>query len=153
MRIYEAELTEELLETLIGFSKDWEAEKSCTGYRENTREDIEGRRIFLAEEDGTVLGYAFGQSTKSEKMSSIMAEGTPYFGIDEIYVISERRSEGIGQALFRYIEENIEEEYIVLGTATKNYKAILHFYIDELGMSFWSASLYKKLPKKGKEDD
>ncbi|MBQ1508327.1 MAG: GNAT family N-acetyltransferase [Erysipelotrichaceae bacterium] len=151
VRIYEAPLTEELLEKLIAFSVDWEEENSCTGYRANTKEDIEGRRIFLAEEDGEILGYLFGQSVKAEKMSSIMKEGTPYFGVDEIYVIPKRRSKGIGSALFRALEEAIDEEYIVLGTATKNYKAILHFYIEELGMSFWSASLYKKIPKKGRK--
>jgi len=42
------------------------------------------------------------------------------------------------------MEEQVEEEYIVACTATKNYKAILHFYIDEVGMIFHSASLYKK---------
>ena len=38
-----------------------------------------------------------------------------------------------------------EAEYFVLGTATKNWKAILHFYLDEIGMDFWSARLFKKL--------
>ena len=32
-------------------------------------------------------------------------------------------------------------------TATKNFRAILRFYIDELGMAFWSARLYKKIEK------
>jgi len=42
------------------------------------------------------------------------------------------------------MEEQVEEEYIVACTSTKNYKAILHFYIYEVGMIFHSASLYKK---------
>ena len=41
-------LTQELMERLIAFSEDWAAEKSCTGYRANTPEDIEGNRVFLA---------------------------------------------------------------------------------------------------------
>ena len=36
---------------------------------------------------------------------------------------------------------------MMVGTATKNYRAILHFYIDELGMEFWSARLFKRLKK------
>jgi len=36
-------------------------------------------------------------------------------------------------------------EFIMLSTATKNYKSILHFYIDELGMDFWNARLFKKI--------
>ena len=59
----------------------------------------------------------------------------------------EWRSQGVGSALFRYMETRVrpDAEYLMLGTATKNYKAILHFYIDELGMDFWSAALFKKL--------
>ena len=34
---------------------------------------------------------------------------------------------------------------IMLIAAAKNYRAILHFYIDELGMDFWSARLFKKI--------
>ena len=36
-------------------------------------------------------------------------------------------------------------EMMMLSTATKNWKAIMHFYIDEIGMNFWSAKLYKRL--------
>ena len=58
------------------------------------------------------------------------------------------RNEGIGRALFLFAEQAVGEagiEFIMLSTATKNYKRILHFYIDELGMDFWSARLFKKL--------
>ncbi len=148
MRIYEAQLNDELLENLIAMSAEWEAENSCYGYRKNDRSDIAGNRIFLAEQDGAVLGYLFGSTEKSERPSSVMAEGTPYFEIEELYVVPEHRSEGIGRALFRFVEREVQTmgiEYIMLGTATKNYKSILHFYIDELGMEFWSARLFKRI--------
>ena len=38
--------------------------------------------------------------------------------------------------------------HIFLSAATKAYKRTLHFYIDELGMEFWSARLFKKLCEK-----
>ena len=38
-----------------------------------------------------------------------------------------------------------EAEYMVLSTATKNWRAIFHFYLDELEMTFWSARLFKKI--------
>ena len=38
-----------------------------------------------------------------------------------------------------------EAEVLFLSTASKNWRAILHFYIDELGMEFWNARLYKRL--------
>lgn len=148
MKIYEAELRQDLLETLIAMSGDWEAENSTYGYRKNDPSDIAGNRIFLAEREGVILGYLFGQVVQAERSSSILEKGAPYFEIEELYVVPRHRSEGIGRALFDFAEKTIRREgvqYLMLSTATKNYKRILHFYIDELGMDFWSARLYKKL--------
>ena len=48
---------------------------------------------------------------------------------------------------FRYAEDAVrcDARYIVLSTASKNWKAVFHFYLDELGMNFWSARLFKKI--------
>jgi len=146
--IYEAKPNDELIAKLISMSADWEAENSTYGYRKNDRSDIEGNRIFLAEQDGEILGYLFGHEEKSERASSIMADGTPYFEIEELYVVPSHRSESIGRSLFHFAEQAVKAagvEFIMLSTATKNYKSILYFYIDELGMDFWSARLFKKL--------
>ena len=148
MNIYEAKLNDELLEKLISMSAEWEAENSTYGYRKNDRSDIEENRIFLAEQDGEILGYLFGHEEKSERASSIMADGTPYFEIEELYVVPSHRSKGVGRMLIQDVEQAVKAvgiEFIMLSTATKNYKSILHFYIDELGMDFWSARLFKKL--------
>ena len=149
MEIYETVLDDKVLKALIRLSKDWAAENSCYGYRQNDKSDIEGNRIFLAEESGDVVGYLFGKVNRSEQMKSIMPEGTPYFEVEELYVVPERRSRGIGEKLFRYAEETVktDAEYMVLSTATKNWKAIFHFYLDELNMTFWSARLFRKIEK------
>jgi ribosomal protein S18 acetylase RimI-like enzyme len=147
MTVYEVELDDAVLAKLIRFSEDWARENSCFGYRPNERSDVEGNRIFLAEDGGEVVGYLFGKVCKSERMTSVMPEGTPYFEVEEIYVVQERRSRGIGKALFRHAENAVKEEaeYVVLSTAVKNWKAIFHFYLDELDMRFWSARLFKKI--------
>ncbi len=148
MRVYEADWSEELEREMIRFSRDWEAEDSCRGYRANTHEDLAGRRVFLAEADGAILGYLFGLRETAEKASTVMDAGTPYFEIEEIYVRPERRSQGIGRRLFALAEQAAREDglpFLMLSTATKNARAILHFYLDELDMSFWSARLFKKL--------
>ena len=149
MVIHEVPLDGGVLERLIALSEDWAAENSCFGYRPNTREDIEGNRIFLAEEDGNVAGYLFGRVYPSKQMQSIMPEGTLYFEVEELYVVPEKRSRGIGAKLFRYAEEAVkaDAEYMVLSTATKNWKAVFHFYLDELDMTFWSARLFRKIRK------
>ena len=147
MVIHEAVLNDDVLAQLIRLSEDWAAEDSCYGYRPNDRTDIEGNRIFLAEENGKVAGYLFGKVYPSKQTKSVMPEGTPYFEVEELYVASEKRSRGLRAQLFRYAEEAVkqEAEYMVLSTASKNWKAIFHFYLDELGMTFWSARLFKKI--------
>ena len=147
MTFHEVNLNEEVLDLLIRFSEDWAAENSCYGYRPNDRTDIEGRRIFFAEDGGIVAGYLFGRVYPSEQMKSIMPEGTPCFEVEELYIVPGRRSQGVGAKLFRYTEEAVkpEAEYMVLSTATKNWKAIFHFYLDELDMTFWSARLFKRI--------
>ena len=135
------------MEKLISLSKDWEVEDSCYGYRANEKADIDGNRVFLAEENGEILGYLFGKMYKAENMKSIIPDETPYFEVEELFVVSSRRSKGIGSALFRYAENILktDTDYILLSTATKNYKAVLNFYLDELDMNFWSARLFKKI--------
>ena len=83
----------------------------------------------------------------AERQTSIYDLGTKWFEVEELYVRPEYRNQGVGQALFRHMEQVAadEAEMILLGTATKNFRAILHFYIDELGMEFWSARLFKRL--------
>ena len=71
-----------------------------------------------------------------------------YFEIEELYVHPSYRSRGIGKQLMESLEKELKKkglEMMVLSTATKNWKAIMHFYIDEVGMNFWSARLYKRL--------
>ena len=149
MIIHEVTLDDEVLGQLIRFSENWAKENSCYGYRANDKTDIGGNRIFFAEDGDKVIGYLFGNIYRSEQMKSIMPEGTPYFEVEELYIVPERRSQGIGTQLFKYAEETVksEAEYMVLSTATKNWKAIFHFYLDELDMTFWSARLFKKIGK------
>lgn len=147
MEISEVSLDPWVLRQLMEMSADWEAEGSCWGYGKNEYEDLSGNRIFLAEESGGIIGYLFGHQRRAEKSNSILQEGVEYFEVEEIYVKPAHRSQGVGSALFRYVEECVrpEADYVLLCAAAKNFRAVLHFYIDELGMEFWSARLFKKL--------
>lgn len=147
MKYIERSLTPEVLESLLKMSADWAAENSCRGYYPNELSDIQGNRIFLALEAETPVGYLFGHMARAERASTVMQENTPFFEVEELYIVPSHRSKGLGGALFRYAEQCVrpEAEYILLSTATKNWKAILHFYIEELGMEFWNARLFKRI--------
>ena len=147
MRIYEAECTDTVTGELIRLSGEWEAEGSCRGYRANTPEDLTGRRVFLAEENDEIHGYLFGIRTVAERTSTVMEKGTPFFEVEELYVVPEWRNRGIGRELFAFAEAQVrdEAEVILLSTATKNWRAVLHFYLEELDLEFWSATLFKHL--------
>ena len=56
MFIHEVDLDETALAQLIRFSEDWTEENSCYGYRPNDKSDIEGNRIFFAEDTCTYKG-------------------------------------------------------------------------------------------------
>lgn len=147
MQITEAEWTEELISELIRFSADWEREKSCWGYRKNTWEDLKEERVFLATENDMILGYLLGHAETEQRGCSVYPVGTRLFEVSELYVIPSERSKGIGKELMRAAEKAASEQadVMVLSTATKNAKAILHFYLDEVGMELYSARLFKRL--------
>lgn len=147
MEIKEISWNESVLSELVALSKQWETEDISYGYVANQPSDIEGQRIWIAIEKGKIIGYLFGKASNIQDMSSVMGEEAPCFVVEELYVTPAFRSKGIGAALFRKAEGTVKDEadYLVLGTSTKNWKAILHFYIDEMGMDFHSARLFKKL--------
>ena len=99
-----------MAEELIALSADWAAENSSHGYRRNGIEDLEGNRVFLAEEKGEIAGYLFGKLEKAKQASSVMPEGTACFEVEELYVKPACRSQGVGSALFRYAEEAVRGE-------------------------------------------
>ena len=147
MIIQEIEVSEPAADQLIALSEEWERENSCYGYRKNNSDDLKGKRIFVATDGDLICGYLFGHTVTAEKDTSVYRAGTEYFEIDELYVKAQYRDRGIGKKLFQYAEKAISSDVnmIMLTTAAKNFRAVLHFYIDELGMDFWSARLFRKI--------
>ena len=49
--------------------------------------------------------------------------------------------------LFAFAEKAVcgQAQMITLSTSAKNYPAVLHFYIEQMGMQFWNARLFKSL--------
>lgn len=135
------------IKRLLELSLMWEKEDSCYGYRANTEDDLKDRYI-LAAYDDELIAYVFGKEEVQEKQTSVIDKNMHYFEIEELYVHPSYRSRGIGKQLMESLEKELKKKglkMMALSTATKNWKAIMHFYIDEIDMNFWSARLYKHL--------
>lgn len=147
MIIKEVKAEAEIIAELISLSESWENEDITYGYRKNSEQYIKENRIFLAVEKQEIIGYLFGHKEIAQRDTPIYQNGEEYFEVEELYIKPAFRNKGIGTKLFQYVEQTIKNEVklIMLGTATKNYRSILHFYIDEIGMSFWSAALFKRI--------
>ena len=143
--IHEAKQSD--IKRLLELSLMWEKEESCYGYRANTEDDLKDRYI-LAAYDNELIAYVFGKEEVQDKQTSLIDKNMHYFEIEELYVHPLYRSHGIGKQLMESLEKELKKkglEMMMLSTATKNWKAIMHFYIDEIDMNFWSARLYKHL--------
>ena len=143
--IHEAKQSD--IKRLLELSLMWEKEDSCYGYRANTEDDFQDCYI-LAAYDNELIAYIFGKEEIQDKQTSVIDKNMHYFEIEELYVHPSYRSSGIGKQLMESLEKELKKkglEMMMLSTATKNWKAIMHFYIDEIEMNFWSARLYKRL--------
>ena len=136
------------IKQLISLSKCWTDEDITRGYGINSINDIIDKRVFVATENDNIIGYVFAKEGISKNYSSIIPDGEKYFGIEEIYVIPEKRSLGIGKVLMDYAKLVAKKDgykYVFLVTSTKDWNKILDFYINKCGMSFYCASLVEKL--------
>lgn len=139
-------LDENLAKELIELSRKWQEEGCSWGIIANTQEDL-SEPLFVAINGEEIVGYIFGHFYITENKTSYIELGCKCFMIDEIYVLPSYRNKGIGKELFGMMEKHVKDscQYLTLSTSTKNYKSILHFYVDELDMNFHSAFLIKEM--------
>ncbi len=102
--------------------------------------------FLVAELEGTVVGFV----TASERMSdglAVIPEGTKYFEIDDIYVIPDHRSRGIGSLLLERVKERAKRDgftHLHVFSGTKDLHQILQFY-ERDGFRGWSVQLYQSI--------
>ena len=141
-------LDENTVNQLVRLSERWVEEDCCWGMVANLKEDL-STPLYVALEGDLIVGYAFGHFEITEKKTSDIEIGEKCFYLDELYVLPNYRNQGIGKELFRLLEEEVKNDcqYLTLSTSTKDYKKVLHFYVEELDMTFHSAFLIKALSR------
>lgn len=141
--------TREELPLVAAMSENFAAEGCCNGIVADTVEDLAiFDEIYVAEEDGKLLGYAYGKAETVKRKRWFIFPGNKNFYVEIIYVKPEYRSLGLGRNLYQKLEDRARElgcQTVEVIAVSKSYQKLLHFYIDELGMDFFSAHLMKKL--------
>ena len=136
------------MEAVIALTGVWEAENITYGLRKDTPDDLEGCAVWVAEDQGRIVGFAAGREDRHKRKTSILDENEAYFELEELYVLPEARKDGLGDRLFRTAEEYARAagyRRMLLSTATKDTMAMLRFYVQKEGMQVWSMRLFKDL--------
>ena len=148
VRIDRATFDEKTVLELIELSKIWAKEGISHGLIPNERDDLK-EPCFVAVDHDKIVGYAFGHYYEESRPKGIgeIHNGDRCFSLDELYVLSEYRSQGIGRELFKAIENEIKgkADFISLSTSTKDYRRVLSFYDEVCGMGFHDAFLIKRV--------
>lgn len=136
------------LRQVVALSKEFEKENCCNGIVSDDFDYFKKKKVAVAKIGDAVVGYAYGSFGVAEKKSTFAEAGDKYYSIEEIYTAHCYRNQGIGKKLFEFLEQYAQSQKcknIRLNAVSKDYKRLLKFYIEELGMCFWSAYLCKRL--------
>lgn len=133
-------LTDETAACLMAFSALWVEENCSFGMVKNARDDLH-EPLWTARDNGVIAGYLFGHFYKQERRLSGIEPGSDCFEIDELYVLPEYRSQRIGGRLFAAMEADVKARaaFLTLTTSTKDWRKMLRFYAEDVGMTFHNA--------------
>ena len=123
-------------------------ENCCNNIMADDEEYYFNKKIFVAVENNMIVGYVYGDFYQETKARSYAKINDKYLELEELYVLPEYRNLGVGQKLFKKIEKYAKQngaKTLRLNAVSKNYKSLLNFYIDILGMEYISAYLIKKI--------
>lgn len=139
--------TQNYLNNLIALSKSWVEEDICPSFGINEEKDYINQELYVAFDECRIVAYAKGFICKLENKTSYNEKGEKCFYLDEIYVNKSYRHQKIGKLLYKFMEKDLKNrvKVIKVNAASKEYKKLLHFYIDQLDMSFNYALVVKRI--------
>lgn len=135
------------MDELLALSRMWANEHSCPSYYANEPDEFIDHDVYIVIDEDRVVAYGLGKIEQLDRKTSYNEIGEKAFYLDELYVAAGYRNRGIGNALYRFMEEDVREKVDVISViATSNeYKKLLNFYIEDLDMKFNHAQLTKRM--------
>jgi GNAT superfamily N-acetyltransferase len=104
--------------------------------------------FFVADLDGTVAGFVFGQTKRNQgSVSAVAPDSSAYFEIEDLYVAPEYRSSGAGRLLVdRAVRWAAEHglRYLVAFSSTREVDKVLKFY-RSCGFDSWAVQFFRDL--------
>ncbi len=132
--------------------RDWEAEGVTLGLRADSEEDLSAklRGLFLVvcrrEE---VVGFATGEVRELQAGEWIVCPaGGRYLDIEDLYVVPDLRSQGIGSVLAKRLMAAAKAEhveYVAVYSSSQPSSRIVRFY-ESLGLSVWFVQMFGPIP-------
>lgn len=136
------------LPAVLALSDALIAEGCCNGMKPDTLDDLRGWVIHVAEADGQLVGYAYGEEAESRWSVGSCRKGERFYDLEMLYVAPSHRGRGVGKALYEAElarAQSLGVRQIRLTAVNRDWKRLLRLYLDELGFEFWTATLYRDL--------
>ncbi len=133
---------------IAALSKMFEAESCCNGIVADKEDYFFDKKVAVCVYNNQIIGYAYGEMDTEDKNRSYAKVGDKYFYLDEIYIAKQYRRMCVGEKLYKFLEDYAISQgakTIRVSAVSKDYNKILNFYINKLGLTFWSAFLVKPL--------
>lgn len=123
-------------------------ENCCNGIVADNEEYFVDKNVAVAVDNNQIVGFAYGTFEFAQRNRSYIKKDEKIFYVETVYVIPEKRNLKYGEKLFCFLEQYAKEQgasVLELNAVSKDYLSILKFYIEQLGMNFFSAYLYKRI--------
>ena len=137
------------IQAIIHMQQAWLAEDSVFGFIPDSIEQINvslGHQFLIAEFNSKIAGFISGSIHKSVGIA-VVPNDKKYLEVDNLFVLPQYRSNGIGSALLDHLLTQAKQKgitYVTVYSATKNIHSILRFY-ESHGFQSWYLQMFQKL--------
>jgi ribosomal protein S18 acetylase RimI-like enzyme len=149
MEILYKKYSGEYLDSIMDLEKSWITENITYGVVESGKEyfnNADKDYFYIALHQDKVIAYIISEIIEKNEYN-IFPKDIKFLRVNDIYVLSEYRKQGIGEELIQITEKeaiNNGIKHIFLSTATKDTDSVVKFY-KKNGYKIWTTSLFKNI--------